>query len=62
MSFKIIGTPLLGSLQSIPRPSILYLFLYESSESGNKKARYALTHIGLIKSVIRAGDALIMIF
>lgn len=26
MSFKIIGTPLLGSLQSIPRPSILYLF------------------------------------
>ncbi len=34
------------------------MFWYER----NKKARYALTHIGLNQSVIKAGDALIMIF
>ncbi len=28
----------------------------------NKKARYAVIHIGLNQSVIKAGDALIMIF
>lgn len=34
-----------------------FMFWYER----NKKARYAL-HIGLNQSVIKAGDALIMIF
>ncbi len=43
------------------RPSIFVFVLYESFESDNKKARYAL-HIGLNQSVIKASDALIMIF
>lgn len=34
------------------------MFWYER----NKKARYAVIHIGLNQSVIKAGDALIMIF
>ncbi|MFX4501383.1 hypothetical protein ABTA59_19420, partial [Acinetobacter baumannii] len=47
-NYNYKGIPHWGSLQSIPRPSFFHFVfvLYESFESGNKKARYAL-HIGL---------------